>query len=98
MEHRCKNGLWEAATFQYNASLSKNYIFPFIGDILITKIQPRDLQLFYNDLPNHEAVRQRSKDSVSKISKRTVREIHKIIRPAFKSSMDERPYPPLDER
>lgn len=83
MDHRCKNGFWEAATCQYNESLSKNYIYPYIGDYLIVKIQPRDLQLFYNDLPNHEAVRQRKMDSVTKITKRTVREIHKIIRPAF---------------
>ncbi|MBQ9907512.1 MAG: site-specific integrase [Oscillospiraceae bacterium] len=83
IEHRCQNGLWEAATCKYNESLCKNYIFPYIGNHLISKITTRDLQLFYNDLPNHKAVRQRKKDSVSKISKRTVREIHKIIRPAF---------------
>ena len=83
MEHRCKNGFWEAATCRYNASLSENYIYPYLGDYLITKIQPRDLQLFYDDLPNYKAVRQRKKDSITKVSKRTVREIHKIIRPAF---------------
>ena len=83
IDHRCKNGLWEAATCQYNESLCKNYIFPFIGDCLISKIETRDLQLFYNNLPGQKAVRQRKKDKVTKISKRTVREIHKILRPAF---------------
>ncbi|MBR6718844.1 MAG: hypothetical protein IKI77_10960, partial [Oscillospiraceae bacterium] len=56
----CKNGLWEAATCQYNESLCKNYIFPFIGDCLISKIETRDLQLFYNNLPGQKAVRQRT--------------------------------------
>ena len=83
MEHRCKNGYWEASTFKYNSSLAKNYIYPYIGDIMISKITTRDLQLFYNNLPNHESVRKRKKDKVSRISKRTVREIHKLIRPAL---------------
>lgn len=83
IDHRCKNGLWEAATRQYNESLCKNYIFPYIVNHLITKIRACDLQYYYDDLPNHQAVLKHKKEKAHKISKRTVREIHKILRPAF---------------
>ena len=83
IDHHCKNGLWEAATRQYNESLCKNYIFPYIGNYLIKKIRTCDLQCYYDDLPNHQAVLKHKKEAAHKISKRTVREVHKIIRPAF---------------
>jgi len=65
-------------------SLARNYIKPFIGDTHISVITPRFMQNYYNDLPNHMAVQNSNhKSSPKPISARTVKDIHKILRPAF---------------
>ena len=81
-EQHCKDGYWEASTHQSAKAISEHYIFPFIGDVLIRKITPRDLQRYYLKLPTYPTVRPR-KGTPGTISKRTIREIHKILRPAF---------------
>ncbi len=81
-EQHCRDGYWEASTHQSAKAISEHYIFPFIGDILISKITPRDLQRYYLKLPTYPTVRPR-KNTPGTISKRTIREIHKILRPAF---------------
>lgn len=81
-EQHCKDGYWEASTHQSAKAICEHYIFPFIGDILVRKITLRDLQRYYLKLPSQPTVRPR-KNTPGKISKRTIREIHKILRPAF---------------
>ena len=83
IEHHSALGLWEAATRGIAESISKNYIFPYIGPNLIHTIRTRDLQAYYDDLPNHPAVQMRKSAKPKPISNRTVREIHKLLRPAF---------------
>ena len=83
IEHHSAIGFWEAATRRGVESICKNYIFPFIGSSQIRSIHTRDLQAYYDDLPNHPAVQMQSSAEPKMISKRTVREINKILRPAF---------------
>lgn len=74
---------WEAGTLRSCRSTIKNYIDPFIGDFLVSDITPKQIQEFYNDLPNHKAVQGNNKKEPEAISARTVEEIRKILRPAF---------------
>lgn len=83
VEHRSTTGKWEAKTRQNILSCIKNYIIPYIGNTPIACVTTRFLQEFYNDLPNHKAVPGNHKTPPNNISSRTVREVHKILRPAF---------------
>jgi len=75
---------WEASTLKTVNGIISNYINPFIGDVLVTDLSPAFIQDYYNDLPNHPAVTGNHKNAEPKaISPRTVREVHKIIRPAL---------------
>lgn len=83
VEHRSTTGKWEAKTRQNSLSCIKNYIVPYIGNTPIACVTTRFLQEYYNDLPNHKAVPGNHKTPPKNISARTVREVHKILRPAF---------------
>lgn len=64
-------------TLDNYVSIAKNYIDPLIGDTPISAITPRFIQNYYNDLPNHKSLKKES------ITPRMVKDIHKILRPAF---------------
>jgi len=66
-----------ASTLESYENIAEHYINPFIGDTPVSAITPRFIQNFYNDLQNHKA---QKKD---KITPRMVKEVHKILRPAF---------------
>lgn len=79
---------WEASTLAAHVATIRNYINPHIGDIPVGRITSRILQEYYNHLltikgkkaPHH-------KQEPENISARTIHEIHKILRPAFKMAV-----------
>ena len=88
-QHHMRIGGWEAHTAGNVINITTHYIYPFIGHVAIKKVSPFFLQQFYNDLPNHNAVRSHKGGEPAKVSARTVREVHKIIRPAFRFAVQQ---------
>ena len=75
---------WEAGTLSTSTRIINNYIEPYIGSLIVAGITTQILQDYYNDLPNHYAVKINHKNAKPKlISARTVHEVHKILRPAL---------------
>lgn len=83
IEHHSKVGYWEAATRSGVESVAAHYIYPFIGYWKIASVKARNIQEYYKMLLTQRTARV-SKDTGSEfVSPRTVREVHKILRPAF---------------
>lgn len=75
---------WQASTLHGIKSTVENYILPYIGTIPVAAITPRFVQDYYNDLLTRDAkAGHLQKSAPPKITPRTVREVHKILRPAF---------------
>lgn len=77
------NRKWEASTLRSKESVNRNYITPYIGDALITELKPCDIQFYYNDLLTKPAAKGNHTSDSGDVSPRTVREVHKILRPAL---------------
>lgn len=76
---------WSASTLVSSEGVVRNYILPYIGQMEITQITPVMLQAYYDDLPNHKAKKGYLQHRDPKnVSARMVREVHKILRPAFR--------------
>ena len=56
---------------------------PYIGNVPVAAVTPMYLQDYYNDLPRHKAVQGNHRRDPGNISARTVRKVHKLLRPAF---------------
>ena len=75
---------WEPSTLKTNRAIVRNYIIPFIGNILVASITPKFVQDYYDDLPSHLAKpKHLQKTPPKQISARTCKEVHKILRPAL---------------
>lgn len=75
---------WQASTLNANRALVRNYITPYIGAVAVADVTPRMIQEYYNDLPNHKAQQGHLQHTAPKnITANAVKEIHKILRPAF---------------
>lgn len=83
VDHCHMQGKWEAKTSYNVQSCIRNYIVPYIGNMPITNITTRYLQEYYNMLPSQAAAQGNHRSPPKNISPRTVKEIHKILRPAF---------------
>ncbi|MBR5361976.1 MAG: tyrosine-type recombinase/integrase [Oscillospiraceae bacterium] len=83
MEKKCRDGEWQARTAYSNRHLAENYIYPYIGDDTVDVVDTPYIQLYYQDLQNHPSIHPRDPENPN-ISARTIKEIHKILRPAFK--------------
>lgn len=80
-----ENPAWSASTLISSESIIRNYILPYIGQLNIAQITPVIIQAYYDDLPNRKAVQGYLQHREPKnISARNVRDIHKILHPAFK--------------
>ena len=87
VQHQCRgeNPAWSASTLVSSEGIIRNYILPYIGRLNITQITPVTIQCYYDDLPNHKAVQGYLQHRAPKnISTRNVRDVHKILHPAFK--------------
>lgn len=75
---------WEPSTLLSHRGIIRNYINPYIGDVPVSSISAKLIQNYYDDLPNHKAVQgHMQKKEPKNISVRTVKEVHKILRPAL---------------
>lgn len=75
---------WEPSTLLSHRGIIRNYINPYIGDVPVSSISAKLIQKYYDDLPNHKAVQgHMQKKEPQNISVRTVKEVHKILRPAL---------------
>lgn len=83
VDHCHMQSKWEAKTSYNVQSCIRNYIVPYIGNMPITNITTRCLQEYYNMLPSQAAAQGNHRSPPKNISPRTVKEIHKILRPAF---------------
>ena len=78
---------WDANTLGNARHIIADYIVPYIGSVPVANVNPMMLQSYYNDLPNHKAVQGNRKRDPGNISARTVREVHKILRPALNKAV-----------
>lgn len=78
---------WDANTLSNARHIIADYIIPYIGSVPVADVNPMMLQSYYNDLPNHKAVQGNHKRDPGNISARTVREVHKILRPALNKAV-----------
>lgn len=74
---------WSPNTLGNARHICADYIVPYIGDVPVAAVTPMMLQDYYNDLPRHKAVQGNHKRDPGNISARTVREVHKLLRPAL---------------
>jgi len=76
---------WQSTTLRSHRATIHNYICPFIGNIPVYRITAKLMQEYYNELPRHKAKQAPfHKAPPENISARTVKEVHKILRPALK--------------
>jgi integrase len=83
IEHHSKNRKWEASSRGNAEAITRNYIQPYIGDALVSELRACDIQFYYNDLLTKPAARGNHTSDPGLVSPRTVREVHKILRPAL---------------
>lgn len=75
---------WQPSTMVGHKGLIRNYIDPYIGAVPVSAMSPKLIQNFYDDLPNRKAAQGHMQKAEPKnITVRTVKEIHKILRPAL---------------
>lgn len=79
----CAEGEWRARTASGSRGTVEHYIYPFIGDEPIENVTTYYIQQYYADLLAHDAVKQKDGETV-KISPRMVRDVKKILNPAFR--------------
>lgn len=82
-EQHCAEGGWRARTASGSRGIIEHYIYPFIGDEPIENVSTYYIQQYYADLLTHDAVKQKDGQTV-KISPRMVRDVKKILNPAFR--------------
>lgn len=82
-EQHCAEGGWRARTASGSKGIIQHYIYPFIGDEPIENVTTYYIQQYYADLLAHDAVKQKDGKTV-KISPRMVRDVKKILNPAFR--------------
>ena len=83
VDHCYSQGKWEARTSRIVKSCIRNYIVPYIGNVLIDQVTTRYLQEYYNMLLTQKAAQGNHRSPPKSISPRTVKEVHKVLRPAF---------------
>ena len=83
IEQHCSEGSWRARTASGGRGIIEHYIFPFIGDEPIENVTTYYIQQYYADLLTHDAVKPKDGEPV-KISPRMVRDVKKILNPAFR--------------
>ena len=83
IEHHSKVGYWEAATRSGVESVAAHYIYPFIGHWKIASVKARNIQEYYKMLLTQRTARVSKNTGSEFVSPLTVREVHKILRPAF---------------
>ena len=80
---------WAMSTYAANTSLIGNYIVPYIGKMKLSEISTRVLEKYYREMLKKEAVMQpQGKNAKTRyVSTATVRDIHKILRSAFRQAV-----------
>jgi hypothetical protein len=78
---------WSPNTLGNARHISADYIVPYIGNVPVAAVTPMYLQDYYNDLPRHKAVQGNRSRDPGNISARTIREVHKLLRPAFERAV-----------
>lgn len=75
---------WALSTYSAKKALIDNYVNPFIGDLKLSDVTPKIMDEYYKNLLKVKAViRNHHTDNGACVSKRNVKEIHKILRCAF---------------
>ena len=80
---------WSMSTFQANTAVIENYIKPNLGKLKLSEISPRILEKYYRELLKTESVTQPhgNKGEVRYVGTGTVRDVHKILRSAFRQAV-----------
>ena len=79
---------WAMSTYEGNAGLIRNYVEPLIGDTRLSDITPRFMDQYYQSLHRVKSVICNNKKPKSEyVSVHTIREIHKVLRTAFKHAV-----------
>lgn len=91
-----KNG-WRPSTYDNYLRLRRNYVDPAIGDKRIAEVSRGFMYTFYDELRLKDAMLGNHITPPPKISARTVKEINKILCPAFEWAVDREliPFNPL---
>ena len=79
---------WAMSTYESRKSLIANYIRPLIGDMKLEDVSPRIMDKYYRDLLSVKSVVVKNvKPRNEYLTPHTVREIHKVLRNAFKQAV-----------
>lgn len=79
---------WALSTYESRQALNSHYIAPIIGDLELSKITPRIMDQYFNNLTKVRSVvvNNRKPDS-EYLSPRRIKEIHKVLRSAFNQAV-----------
>ena len=79
---------WALSTYSRNCSLIENYIEPLIGDLKLSDINTRVLEVYYQKLLDTPAVPTQTprKTENGMVGLSTIRDIHKLLRSCFEQA------------
>lgn len=79
---------WALSTYESRQALNSHYIAPIIGDMELSKITPRIMDQYFQNLTKVKSVvvNNRKPDS-EYLSPRRIKEIHKVLRNAFNQAV-----------
>ena len=79
---------WALSTYSRNCSLIENYIEPLIGDLKLSQINTRVLEVYYQKLLDTPAVPTQTprKTENGMVGLSTIRDIHKLLRSCFEQA------------
>lgn len=79
---------WAMSTYEGKKGLIHNYINPMIGDMKLSDVNPRVIDRYYKELLKVKAVSHNGARPQNEfVTPHTVREIHKILRTAFRQAV-----------
>jgi len=80
---------WALSTYSRNCSLIENYIKPLIGDLKLSEINTRVLEVYYQKLLETPAIPCKAprKTENGMVGLSTIRDIHKLLRSCFEQAV-----------
>lgn len=79
---------WAMSTYEARRSIIFNYINPMIGDMKLEEVSPRVMDKYYQSLLSVKTkVTNNRKPANEYLTAHTVREVHKLLRNAFKQAV-----------
>jgi integrase len=79
--------IWSFRTYSGYESKIRNYVNPYIGDMLVKDVNALTLDMFYDKLQKQKAVGRKGEKNSYTVTTKTICEIHKCLRCAFNQAV-----------